>query len=56
MWTPCDAIGDDGLHHCPYEKSYSGYSDEMCRVCCGIGVDESSYPEEYIDDIAEEPT
>ena len=39
-FTPCDFEGDDGHYHCPYLETYSGYEDEMCRVCCGIGVDE----------------
>lgn len=39
-WTPCDEIGDDGMHHCPYEDSYTGYESERCRVCCGLGVDD----------------
>lgn len=39
-WTPCDEADEDGHHHCPYEESYTGYADEMCRVCCGLGVDE----------------
>lgn len=38
-WTPCDEIGYDGMHHCPYADTYSGYEDEMCRNCCGLGVD-----------------
>lgn len=43
---PCDYPDDNGKCHCPYEDTYTGYSDEMCRVCCGCGVDEDSYPEE----------
>ena len=27
-------------YECPYEDTYSGYEDEMCRNCCGLGVDE----------------
>lgn len=26
--------------HCPYADTYTGYEDEMCRNCCGLGVDE----------------
>lgn len=25
---------------CPFADCYSGYEAEMCRVCCGLGVDE----------------
>lgn len=38
--TPCDIPDDNGNFHCPYKDSYTGYEDEMCRVCCGLGVDE----------------
>ncbi len=48
--TECDKIGPDGLHHCPFEDTYTGYASEMCRVCCGLGVDEDSYPEEEYED------
>lgn len=37
--TPCEIKGDDGHYHCPYAEFYDG--DEMCRVCCGLGVDEN---------------
>ncbi len=39
--TPCD-IPDEitGEHHCPFADTYTGYEDEMCRNCCGLGVDE----------------
>lgn len=48
MWTPCDVVGDDGRHHCPYEGEYGGSEGSMCRDCCGLGVDENSYDyEEY---------
>lgn len=50
MWTPCDTPDYDGVHHCPYEDSYTGYPGEMCRNCCGLGVDEDSYPEEEYDE------
>lgn len=49
MSTPCDEpieIYDSETqsvrtgHHCPYADTYNGYEDEMCRVCCGLGVDE----------------
>lgn len=43
-WTPCDDIDDNGIHHCPYEDTYTGYADEMCEVCCGYVESES---EEY---------
>lgn len=36
--TPCAIKGEDGRFHCPYAGDYGG--DEMCRVCCGLGVDE----------------
>lgn len=38
--TPCDYEDYNGEHHCPYEDTYTGYESEMCRVCCGLGVDE----------------
>ena len=38
--TPCDIEDYNGEHHCPYEDTYTGYESEMCRVCCGLGVDE----------------
>lgn len=38
--TPCDISDPDGQHHCPYADSYTGFEDEMCRNCCGLGVDE----------------
>lgn len=44
--TPCDVPDYLGEYHCPYAYTYTGYENEMCRVCCGIGVDEDSYPEE----------
>ena len=49
MWTPCDAVGDDGLHHCPYESTFTGYAGEMCRTMCGQGVDEDASPTEECD-------
>jgi len=39
-WTPCDEADENGNHYCPYEDTYGGYEGEMCRVCCGLGVDE----------------
>jgi uncharacterized protein (UPF0305 family) len=42
MFTPCDIKQDDGRYHCPYEDTYTGYESEMCRVCCGLGVDENT--------------
>lgn len=56
MRTPCDElveVYDEELgrmvkrSHCPYAEFYTGYEDEMCRNCCGLGVDEDSYPDEY---------
>lgn len=49
-WTPCETPDFDGQHHCPFEDSYTGYAGEMCRVCCGEGVDETSYPDEDFDE------
>lgn len=40
MITPCDIPLEDDEFQCPYADSYTGYEDEMCRVCCGLGVDE----------------
>ena len=48
MITPCDIPNIDydsqgreiKSFHCPYADSYMGYEDEMCRNCCGLGVDE----------------
>jgi hypothetical protein len=45
MQTPCDIADDNGIHRCPYRDTYMGYESEMCRVCCGLGVDEDDYPE-----------
>ena len=39
-FTPCDIPDDNGSYHCPYADTYMGFEDEMCRVCCGLGVDE----------------
>ena len=38
--TPCDYPDENGNHICPYAETYTGYESEMCRVCCGLGVDE----------------
>lgn len=38
--TPCDYPDDNGKYHCPFADMYTGYESEMCRVCCGLGVDE----------------
>ncbi len=50
--TLCDipTYDDNGnkVYICPYKDTYMGYESEMCRVCCGLGVDEDSYPEEEI--------
>ena len=49
MWTPCDTpvieydeeTGTEVKRFvCPYADTYTGYEDEMCRNCCGLGVDE----------------
>lgn len=42
MKTPCDVL-IDGRYYCPFED-YGG--SDRCRVCCGLGVDEDSYPDE----------
>lgn len=39
-FTPCDIPNEDGIYRCPYAECYTGYEDEMCHVCCGLGVDE----------------
>ena len=48
--TPCDipTYDDNGnkTYVCPYKDTYMGYESEMCRVCCGLGVDEDFYEEE----------
>lgn len=44
-FTPCDVPDSEGHYICPFADTYGGYSDEMCRCCCGLGVDED--PEEY---------
>lgn len=36
--TPCDYPDNEGNYHCPYEGVTS--ESELCRVCCGLGVDE----------------
>lgn len=38
--TPCEYPDADGHFRCPFADTYCGYEDEMCRVCCGCGVDE----------------
>ncbi len=48
MQTPCDVptieYDEKGKEvktfHCPYADTYTGYESEMCRNCCGLGVDE----------------
>lgn len=45
MTTPCDYPDSNGVHHCPYEGWAS--ESEMCRVCCGLGVDENYEKEDY---------
>lgn len=46
MKTPCDYPDEDGIYRCPYSDDPTS---EMCnRTCCGLEVDEDSYPyEEY---------
>lgn len=46
MWTPCDEKDYNGNYYCPFADTYAGYASEMCRICCGLGVDENDYPEE----------
>lgn len=46
MTTPCDYKDNEGLYTCPYANTYMGYESEMCRVCCGLGVDENE-PDYY---------
>lgn len=49
MWTSCDEPIEEyneetgkmeTKYNCPYTDTYTGYEDEMCRNCCGLGVDE----------------
>ena len=48
MNTPCDVPiieydtngNEIKTYRCPYIDTYCGYEDEMCRYCCGLGVDE----------------
>ena len=49
METPCDTPTEvidfetgeiKEVYMCPYKDTYCGYESEMCRVCCGLGVDE----------------
>ena len=42
--NPCDIEDFNGQHHCPFADTYGGYEAEMCRVCCGLGVDEAEIP------------
>ena len=51
MRTPCDDANENGVHSCPFADSYIGYESEMYRNCCGLGVDEDSYPEEDYDEV-----
>ena len=44
--TPCDTPDINGVYGCPYKDTYGGYEDEMCRNCCGLGVDED-IPDDY---------
>ncbi len=50
-FTPCDVQDSDGHYRCPFADTYAGYEDEMCRICCGLGVDEDSYDEEYDEEV-----
>lgn len=52
--TPCETLWE-GLnengkwvkeYRCPYKETYTGFESEICRNCCGEGVDEDSYPED----------
>ena len=53
MQTPCDVPiidydenGREVKHYeCPYADTYAGYENEMCRNCCGLGVDEQGVKE-----------
>lgn len=46
--TPCDVpieeYDDNGnkteRYECPFLSTYMGSEGEMCRNCCGLGVDE----------------
>lgn len=48
MNTPCDIpiikYDENGNeikeYKCPYAEDYCGYEDELCRNCCGLGVDQ----------------
>lgn len=49
MWTPCDEPVEEYNektgkmeipYHCPFADTYTGYENEMCKNCCGLGVDE----------------
>ena len=46
MYTPCDDIGPDGLHHCPYGAMYS--SD--CAYYCPQNEEPEDYPDLEDDD------
>lgn len=51
-WTPCDEVDYNGVSHCPYADTYGGYESEMCRVCCGLGVDDDYMSDdEYYDQL-----
>lgn len=42
MYNPCDDIGPDGLHHCPYGAIYAS----ECRYYCPSYMDEDEdYPD-----------
>ena len=49
MITPCDEPIEEYneetgrieiIYKCPYADDYTGSKSEMCRNCCGLGVDE----------------
>ena len=52
MKTPCDFPDDEGNYRCPYSDDPTS---EMCnRTCCGLAVDEDSYPYEDYEQYEEE--
>ena len=41
--TPCEELNPiTNQHECAYKDTYTGFEDEMCRICCGLGVDEDA--------------
>lgn len=49
-WTPCDEIGFDGRHHCPYcdDGDYVN-----CEYYCGADEPADDYDYDYEDDVDE---